>query len=393
MPGCQIRCLNLLGLTLLTSCLTVGMATARTQQQTEQQLQSLLQEISKLKQVIEVKEDSKSKYLGQLRAIETDIGQVSRLLEKTNTSIRDKRQHLTALARTRTGHQQQLSRENGRLAEQIYAAYTLGQQERVKLMFSQQKPQQFQRNLVYYQYFSNARVDLIESVENSITQIINSESLINTAKKDLERTGESLQQQKDQLTSKRNQRKSIVANLESQLKEQGGQLEELSDEARELQYLLDSIQEIFVDAPPPPERHKPFPQMKGKLAWPVEGKLRNLYGRLKKGSDLRWQGVVLQAPGGRHVRAISSGRVAFADWMRGFGNLVIIDHGDTYMSLYGHNESLFRSVGEWVDPGDIIGSVGDSGGQQKTGLYLEIRKQGKPQNPTRWFERGKFFTG
>ncbi len=133
--------------------------------------------------------------------------------------------------------------------------------------------------------------------------------------------------------------------------------------------------------------------MKGKLAWPVEGKLRNLYGRLKPGSDLRWQGVMLQAPGGRQVRAISSGRVAFADWMRGFGNLLIIDHGDTYLSLYGHNESLYKSAGEWVDPGEVIGSVGDSGGQQKPGLYLEIRKNGKPQNPTRWFQRGKFFTG
>ncbi len=392
MPATQLRLLTI-GILLLAGSLAFATVSAKTQKETQQQLKEILLKIDKLKQVIAVKEDSKSKYLGQLRSIETDIGQVSQLLERTNKSIGDKRKRLRGLAETRTEHQQQLSRENESLAEQVYTAYTLGQQERIKLLFSQKQPQQFQRNLVYYQYFSNARADLIESVESSIAEIISTESLINTAKKDLEKTGEKLQSQKTQLTSKRSQRRSIVANLERQLKNQSGELDQLSDEAKELQYLLESIQEIFIDAPPPPEQHKPFPQMKGKLAWPVEGKLRNLYGRLKPGSDLRWQGVMLQAPGGRQVRAISSGRVAFADWMRGFGNLLIIDHGDTYLSLYGHNESLYKSAGEWVDPGEVIGSVGDSGGQQKPGLYLEIRKNGKPQNPTRWFQRGKFFTG
>ncbi len=393
MPSCLPYRLIPTGLFLLALCLLVGSVNAKTQQQTQQQLQSILLQIDKLKQVIAVKEDSKSKYLGQLRSIETEIGRVSQQLDKTNDNIRDKQQRLKALAATRTEHQQQLSRETDNLAAQVYTAYTLGKQERVKLMFSQKQPQQFQRNLVYYQYFSNARADLITTVETSIQEIVSTESLIETARQELERTSQSLQRQRQQLSDKRSQRQSIVSNLEQQLTQQGGQLNDLSEEAQELQYLLESIQEIFIDAPPPPEQHKPFPQMKGKLAWPVKGKLRNLYGRLKQGSDLRWQGVVLQAPGGRHVRAISSGRVAFADWMRGFGNLVIIDHGDAYMSLYGHNESLYKSVGQWVEPGDIIGSVGDSGGQQKTGLYLEIRKQGKPQNPTQWFTRGKFFAG
>ncbi len=231
MPATQLRLLTI-GILLLAGSLAFATVSAKTQKETQQQLKEILLKIDKLKQVIAVKEDSKSKYLGQLRSIETDIGQVSQLLERTNKSIGDKRKRLRGLAETRTEHQQQLSRENESLAEQVYTAYTLGQQERIKLLFSQKQPQQFQRNLVYYQYFSNARADLIESVESSIAEIISTESLINTAKKDLEKTGEKLQSQKTQLTSKRSQRRSIVANLERQLKNQSGELDQLSDEAK-----------------------------------------------------------------------------------------------------------------------------------------------------------------
>ena len=161
----------------------------------------------------------------------------------------------------------------------------------------------------------------------------------------------------------------------------------------QLQKLIDSIQEIFDDAPEVEEiARQPFADLKGKLAWPVKGKLRKMFGRRKPLSNLRWQGVLIEAPSGRYVRAVSHGRVAFADWLRGFGNLIIIDHGNSYLSLYGHNESLFKAAGEWVEAGDVIGSTGDSGGQAKSGLYFEIRRNGKPQNPTRWCKAGQFFT-
>jgi septal ring factor EnvC (AmiA/AmiB activator) len=123
----------------------------------------------------------------------------------------------------------------------------------------------------------------------------------------------------------------------------------------------------------------------------VQGNIKKLFGRQKPLSDLRWQGIMIYAPAGNHVRAVSRGRIAFADWLRGLGNLVIIDHGNSYLSLYGHNESLFKSAGEWVESGDIISSIGSSGGQQKPGLYFEIRKKGKPQNPTRWCKAGNQF--
>jgi murein hydrolase activator len=357
----------------------------------QQQLQTLLKKIGKLKQVIDTKEDSKSKYIKQLKTIEANIGQVNRKIRKTGAQIKARKTELKELRATRLEHQRKLSRENEYLAEQVYAAFTLGRQEKVKLLFSQQAPEALQRNLVYYEYFSNARVELITTVQSSIDKIVETESKIRQTQAGLEQDQQSLVEQKNRLKQDLGKRKTIVASLDSQLKKQGGSLSRLQDEATQLQDLINSIQKIFDEAPEPDIAQLAFAKLKGKLAWPIEGKVRRLFGRHKPLSDLRWQGVIIEAKNGNHVMAVSHGRVAFADWLRGLGNLIIIDHGNSYLSLYGHNESLFKSAGEWVDAGEIISSIGSSGGRDTPGLYFEIRKKGKPQNPTRWCKTGNPF--
>ena len=357
----------------------------------EKQLKALLTRIDKLKQTIDVKEDSRSRYIKQLKSIEGNIGKVSKKINSTANKISRKKTELTKLRNARKKHQQQLSRENNFLAGQIYAAFTLGKQEKMKLLFSQQNAQSLQRNLVYYQYFSNARVDLINTVEENISKIIDTEQRIQLARMELENNQQSLKQQKSRLNKDRHKRKSIVSALNKQLKKQGGHLAKLEDDATQLQNLIKSIEEIFRDAPEVEITRRAFAELKGKLAWPVQGSVKKLFGRHKPLSDLRWQGIMIEAPNGRHVKAVSYGRVAFSDWLRGLGNLIIIDHGNSYLSLYGHNESLFKSAGEWVETGDIIGTTGSSGGQEKPGLYFEIRKKGKPQNPTRWCKKSNHF--
>ncbi len=372
-------------------CLATGTMAADKATQ-EKQLKNVLQKIEKLKQTIDVKEDSKSQYIKQLKSIERKIGKINRDIRGIGQKISNKKSELKALRATRTKHQKQLSRENEYLAEQVYAAFTLGRQEKVKLLFSQQDPQTLQRNLVYYQYFSNARVDLINDVQDNIDKIVATENLIQQARSDLEKNQQKLATQKKKLDQDRNKRKSIIGSLDKQLKKQGGRLTRLEEEADQLQKLIDSIQEFFDAAPEGEIQRRAFADLRGKLAWPVKGKVRRLFGRHKPRSDLRWQGVMIDAPSGNYVRAVSHGRIAFADWLRGFGNLIIVDHGNGYLSLYGHNESLFKSAGEWVEAGDVISSIGNSGGQKKPGLYFEIRKRGKPQNPTRWCKAKNTFT-
>lgn len=367
-------------------------APAQDREAREKQLRTVLQKIDQLKKAIDDKEDSKSQYIRQLKSIETEIGRLSRKIRAIDRQIGDKKAELGRLRETRLEHQRKLSRENDYLAEQVYAAFTLGRQEKVKLLFSQQDPQRLQRNLVYYQYFSNARVDLINDVQASIDKVVETEALIRDARAALEQDQQALTREKQKLDQDRGKRRSIIASLDEELKRKGGSLSRLEDEAAQLQTLINSIQQILVDAPEDEDSRRAFAELKGKLAWPVEGKLKKLFGRSKPLSNLRWQGVVIEAPGGSQVRAVSHGRVAFADWLRGMGNLIIIDHGNSYLSLYGHNEALFKTSGEWVEAGEVISSLGDSGGQKNPGLYFEIRKRGKPQNPTGWCKAGNRFS-
>ena len=376
---------------LVASLVIAPFAFAANKATSEKQLKSILSKIEKLKQTIDVKEDSKSQYIKQLKAIERDIGKLSQKIRAIGKKIGDKKSELESLRATRLKHQRQLDKESDYLAEQVYAAFTLGRQEKVKLLFSQQDPQTLQRNLVYYQYFSNARVDLINVVQSNIDKIVETEQLIQQAQLDLEKSQQALGKQKKQFAQDLGKRKTIIASLDKQLKKQGGNLSRLKEEATQLQNLIKSIEKIFADAPESEISRKAFAQLKGKLAWPLKGKVRKLFGYTKPHSDLRWQGVKIEATSGSHVMAVSHGRVAFSDWLRGLGNLIIIDHGNSYLSLYGHNESLFKTAGEWVEAGDVISSVGSSGGERKAGLYFEIRKKGKPQNPTRWCKSSNHF--
>lgn len=377
--------------TILAFSLLAQPATASEKDQKEKDLKILQSKIAKLKRTIDVKEDSKSRYTKQLKIIENNVAKISQITRASKKKIAVKQAELKKLRKSRNKHQRQLSQENDILAKQVYTAFTLGKQEKVKLLFSQKNPAELQRNLIYYQYFSNARAELITTVKNSIEKILEAEVGIKKAKQNLEKSYRLLKTQKAQLDKDRAKRKSIIASLDKQLKKQGGRLTRLEDEANQLQSLINSIQDILFETPEPELERKAFAKLRGQLAWPVQGKIKKLFGRQKPLSDLRWQGIMIYAPAGNHVKAVSRGRIAFADWLRGLGNLIIIDHGNSYLSLYGHNESLFKSAGEWVESGDIISSIGSSGGQQKPGLYFEIRKKGKPQNPTRWCKTGNQF--
>ncbi len=358
---------------------------------TQKQLTQLKSKIEKLRKTIEVKENSKSSYNRKLRQIEKQIGELSNKIRDSRRAIKTRQRSLAKLNKSKRTIQNDIARHNRQLSEQLHTAYTLGNQEQVKLLFSQKNAENLQRNLAYYEYFSNFRLKQIDTSKQNFERLVQNEKEIIAAKKDLEQTLRTQETLKSSLSSDRIERQNIVNNLDRELKKQGKHLTKLEDDAKNLTQLIDSLSKILVETPAPQPDSK-FSALKGKLSWPVKGDVKKLFGRIKPPSNLRWQGVVINSRRGNNVRAISHGRVAFSDWLRGMGNLIIIDHGDGYLSLYGHNESLFKATGEWVEPGEIIGSIGNSGGQSKDGLYFEIRKKGKPQNPSRWCKTGNWFT-
>jgi septal ring factor EnvC (AmiA/AmiB activator) len=279
------------------------------------------------------------------------------------------------------------------LAQQIRAAYTIGQQEYVKILLNQQDPAAVSRTLTYYDYFNRARLTRIKSIDTSLAELQKLEEKIQAKTAKLERNQQEQSSEKTQLENTRSQRANVLARLHQQILAKGERLSLMQEDERRLQRLLDSLATAPADDAQTPAdselategtEHTPFRTLRGRLQWPSRGKLTTRYGSARKIGKLKWQGVTIRAPEGTEVRAISHGRVAFSDWLRGFGLLTIIDHGDGYMSLYGGNQSLFKEVGDWVEAGEVIAGVGNSGGRKNSALYFEIRHNGKPTNPLKW---------
>ena len=177
----------------------------------------------------------------------------------------------------------------------------------------------------------------------------------------------------------------MLAALATRMQQEGEEIERLAAEEKDLTRLIAELTSILSDYPITSDA--PFTELKGGLTWPVAGTLLHDFGQPRAGGGLKWNGVVLAASRGSEVRAVYHGRVVFADWLAGLGLLVIVDHGDGYMTLYGYNETTLKSTGDWVAPGDVIATVGDSGGQARAGLYFEIRQGAKPVNPKAWITR------
>ena len=192
------------------------------------------------------------------------------------------------------------------------------------------------------------------------------------------------QQKKAELEEDSGQRRLMVASLNKQLQGKTVSLNRMLEDERQLQRLLEGIEKLMPDVQSMTKTKQSFRTLKGKLTWPAGGTIQRLFGRKKGGSKVSWNGIIIRAGEGKPVHAISHGRVAYADWLRGYGLLLIIDHGNGYMSLYGHNQSLLKETGDWVEAGESIATIGNSGGQTHSGLYFEIRHKGVPTNPVNW---------
>jgi septal ring factor EnvC (AmiA/AmiB activator) len=214
---------------------------------------------------------------------------------------------------------------------------------------------------------------------------------IQNKSKALKILGKTLNDQRLDLESARKNRQSLLVALNHEIAQQDTQLNKLLDDEIKLQRLLKSIEFVLGDISQDTRGYLPFSKSKGKLAWPIQGSLRDIFGKSRGNTagSLKWQGVIIESNPGEEIRAIANGQVVFSDWMPSYGLLLIIDHGAGYMTLYGHNQSLYKSVGEWVEMGELVAVVGDSGGQDTPGLYFEIRHKGRPLNPTTWCSNKK----
>lgn len=331
--------------------------------------------------------DEAAKLTKELRENEITTAQTLTRVHDIELDISKKRAELEDLKFEQVEHDTLLESEKQKLTHQIRSAYQVGRNDYIKLILNQENPALVGRALAYYDYHNRARTERIEKVKLTLANIAEIQTSIKDQTTKLETLKSEQEKKLNDFHQYRATRHDIITRLQKYIDEQGVELHTLQENERELGKLFQGLKqekavtiEMFEDMPP-------FNTLKGKLDWPIKGKFLKRFGNNKKGGDLKWQGVLIDAETGTSVNAISTGKIVFADWFRNLGLLIIIDHGDGYMSLYGHNQNLIKNTGDWVLAGEKIASVGDSGGQSDTALYFEIRKGAEPLNPAHWCKR------
>lgn len=324
----------------------------------------------------------------ELRRREQAMAEASRSLRDLEVRIAGAAANLAELEAEREERGAELGKHRGQLAEQIRAAHVLSRQSYLKLLLNQEDPARLSRALVYYDYFNRSRLERIDALAARLQSLEELEQSIRQEADGLQRLRADQLNQVQALAEHRDARESLVARLQSRLQEQGVELQRLKEDETRLASLLKQLHSaLHQSAPAAVPAAAGFPELRGRLPRPVAGTLTEAFGAARLDGAMTSPGVFIEAPPGTAVQAVAPGRVAFADWFRHLGLLLIIDHGDGYMSLYGHNETLLKAAGEPVVAGETVATVGASGGQSRSGLYFELRHLGRPQDPVAWWRR------
>lgn len=361
----------------------------------QEELENLRKRISAMQREMDKTSESKSEAADALRESERAISDSNRKLAELSSQQRIADQRLSELQARELRLSGSLESQQAMLGKLLYQQYLGGKQEYLKLLLNNQDPNQTARDLHYYQHIARSRASWLAGLRHDLATL----NTISLATREQRAALESLRSeqasQKRILEKEQRARQQVLSKLSQQLRQQRREISRLQHDENRLAQLVEKItkmlaqpksRSLFRNENLPDSRFdgSPFDQLRGKLAFPVRGEITNRFGSPRPDSTVLWKGLFLRTSSGQPVKAIAAGRVVFADWLRGFGNLLIIDHGRGYMSLYGNNETLYKQLGDVLHGGDTIAAVGNSGGNEDSGLYFELRHQSKPLDPMKW---------
>jgi septal ring factor EnvC (AmiA/AmiB activator) len=345
----------------------------------QEDLDKLRKRIGALQQELEKTSESKAEAADALRESERAISDSNRRLNELAQQQRSASRTLGQLQQ----HSEQLAREmqgqQALLASLLYQQYLGGRQAYLQLLLGNRDPNQTARDLQYYEYIARNRAVWLNAVRANLARMTALTEQAGIKSQEINALQRDEQEQRRHLEQDQQARHEVLTRISHQLKVQNREIGRLQHNEARLSQLVDRLGRMVGQS-----NAKPFESLKGKLLLPVKGKITNAFGARRPDGTMLWKGWFLRAPRGQAVHAVAAGQVVYADWLRGFGNLLIIDHGKGYMSLYGNNETLYKQVGETLHGGDTIASVGDSGGNENSGLYFELRHEGNPLDPRKW---------
>ncbi|MBB1486686.1 murein hydrolase activator EnvC family protein [Oceanospirillum sediminis] len=353
----------------------------------KEQLEALNQRIKSLEKSLNQIKGTRAEAGKKLRHSEKLIAQTARSIRENISTSEKLQQQLKGLKVELVELKKKENIQKSLLERQIRAAYAMGRQEHLKVLLNQQQPDRLARVMRYYDYINRERGRRIDDYVAVAEQKRQVETEVRQKEFSLQGLRTKLEEKQQHLEKEQKNHEQLVAQLDKDIKGKDSELSTLNQNRQRLEQLLKEVQAAAAAIRiPKPKDTRPFTSMKKKLNWPLKGRnrVRYTYGSAEVAGKLKRNGMVIAADEGQDVNAIHSGRVVFADWLRGYGVLLILDHGNGYMSLYGYNQTVLKSPGDWVNSGELIATAGRSGGQSSAGLYLEIRRKGRPIDPLSW---------
>jgi len=368
----------------------------------EQELSELRQRIQSLHRELEQASEDRTQVADELKKSEKIISDVNRNLRDLTSKQHGLFSNLKNLQHDAQATETEIARQRERLQELLRQRYIHGDNDAMKLLLNGQPPSEATRNLEYYGYIGRARAALIREHQRSLARLDELQLAIRARQSDLEQVKRDQMTQKKSLEQEKAERQDVLSRLSSQIRRQRNEIKTLEQDEKRLTQLIERLARLAAAAAAKKSSATnkrgqkiehvadaslaglDFDRLKGKLALPVAGEILHRFGQERPGGGPIWKGLFIRAKQGLGIRAVGSGKVAFADWLRGFGNLLIVDHGSGYLSLYSNTESLYKQPGDVVRAGDLVAAVGATGGQDEPGLYFELRHQGKPFDPMQW---------
>lgn len=388
-------------LALLLTLAAGAVPAAQSPTAARQELRELQERIASLQRELASAEESKSEAADALKASERAISDANRQLAELNAQAADGNAALAELKLRAERNAQAVREQQALQGEWLYQRYVSGVPEPLKLLLSGENPARIGRELYYYGHVLRARGEHIARLRAALADLRDLEAETRAQMAALNAIAAEQEAQRRRLEQEKQARARVLARISRDIGRQRKEIGTLKRDEARLTRLIERLNRIIARPPragaqPPRVRNErvpaklaeagPFETLKGRLALPVRGELVNRYGSPRSDGGLTWRGLFITARAGEAVRAVAPGRVVFADWLRGFGNLLILDHGDGYMSLYGYNETLYKQVGQSIAGGEVVATVGNSGGSSESGLYFELRHQGKPFDPLTWVD-------
>jgi len=361
----------------------------------QEELENLRKRIAAMQLEMDKTSESKSEAADALRESERGISDSNRKLAGLAGQLRAADKKLNELQAQEQQLGNDLETQQIQLGKLLYQQYLGGKQEYLKLLLNNQNPNQANRDLQYYEYIARNRATWLATLRVNLAALNTVSTATRKQREELKSLRTEQSSQKKILEKEQRARQQMLGRISQQLRQQRREINRLQRDENRLAQLVDKLTKmlaqpktssLFRNDNLPDNRFdgSPFDQLKGKLTLPVKGEVTNKFGSPRPDSTVLWKGLFLRTSAGQAVKAVASGQVVFADWLRGFGNLLIIDHGKGYMSLYGNNETLYKQVGDVLRGGDTVATVGNSGGNENSGLYFELRHESKPFDPMKW---------